>query len=454
MDTVIAEMADFVSNLRFDDLPPDVVSAAAIRLADTVACAIGGSECMAARVGRSLATPVTLDTPGAARWLGATTQRTNLDGAGFVNSCMIRYLDFNDTYPGGHPSDSLGPVIALADSLGSSGKELLTAIVAGYELFIRLARYAQLREKGWDQGFGIGLATSAAICSLLRLDTERTAHALSITAVSIVPMRATRAGELSYWKGTATAYAARNAAFAALLAAEGITGPESPIDGRHGLKDLITGPFTLPPFGVGNFLTPLARIKYWPVEYNLQAATWAGAEFSTKFSADDLESIEIGTYWSAWHETASEPAKWDPQTRETADHSMPYILIRALTQGGVGINAFTPDQYLDPAVRPLMAKVSVQVDDDLEEKFPETVVLRATAKTRAGAEHRVEIVNPLGHEDNPLTPAQFSAKFMGLAQPSLGAVRSTETLQALLEIAEAEDVRTTLNLLNASAMQV
>ena len=112
--------------------------------------------------------------------------------------------------------------------------------MAGYDIFIRFALSAQLRERGWDQGFGIGLATTAGASILLRLDAEQTRHALAISAVSNVPLRATRAGELSLWKGAATSYTAQAALFGTLLAAEGMTGPEAPIDGRHGLKELVT----------------------------------------------------------------------------------------------------------------------------------------------------------------------------------------------------------------------
>ena len=159
---------------------------------------------------------------------------------------MIRYLDFNDTYPGGHPSDALGPVIALADTLGSAGADLIAAVAVGYDIFIKLAMTAKLRERGWDQGFGVGLATTAAASMLLGLDQERTRHALSISAVSNVPLRATRAGQLSLWKGVATSYAAANALFGTLLAAKGMTGPEAPITGRHGLQELVSGEFEAP----------------------------------------------------------------------------------------------------------------------------------------------------------------------------------------------------------------
>jgi 2-methylcitrate dehydratase len=450
MDRVISDLARYCHDLRFEDLPDAVVRAASERLVDTLGCAIGGLDCDAARIARRLAPQVQpTESVMAARWIGAATRTTTAEAAGYLNATMIRYLDFNDTFPGGHPSDALGPVIALADAIGSSGAELLTALVAGYDIFIRFAISAQLRERGWDQGYGIGLATAAGASMLLGLDYERTWHALSISAVSNVPLRATRAGQLSLWKGIATSYATRNALFGTLLAAEGITGPEAPIEGRHGLVELVSGPFELQPFTTApeSYLTRQARIKFWPVEYHLQAAVWAGIELGRQLDLDELETVEISTYWSCWHETGSEPEKWDPQTRETADHSMPYAFVRAFEAGELSLTAFEPEAYLAADVRVQMRKVSVRVEDELESLFPDKIVMRAVARTYDGRELRVEIVNPRGHEDNPVTEAEVNQKFGRLVEPVYGASRTGEILTGVWDVARAERFSDVLDLL-------
>jgi 2-methylcitrate dehydratase len=108
-------------------------------------------------------------------------------------------------------------------------------MVIAYELFLRMSDATGLRYKGWDQGFAIGISTAAGIAHLLNLPREQLAQAVAIIAVANVPMRNTRAGELSLWKGAATAFAARNGVFAALLAGQGMTGPDRPFEGTHGL---------------------------------------------------------------------------------------------------------------------------------------------------------------------------------------------------------------------------
>jgi 2-methylcitrate dehydratase len=421
VDEVLRQIADFAIDIRFDDIPEAVVQAARERLLDTAGCAIGALGCETARVGHAVATQAVA--PERSGRVIGSADTMSAASATFINGCLIRDLDFNDTYPGGHPSDSLAPPLAVGPQLGSSGADLVTAAVIAYEIFIRIQMAGQLREKGWDNGFGIGVGTSAALAYLMGLDRERTAHAIALTATSNVPMRATRAGMLSMWKGAATAFATQSAVLSTQLAAAGMTGPEAPFTGRHGLADLITGTIDLRLFGTagGDWVMPLAKIKYWPVVYNMQALVWCAIELRDKLEGRDVASIEVKTYWSAWHESGSEPAKWDPRTRETADHSLPYILAWTLRHGSIGPEAFVPEAYLDESLRPVMNRVTVAIDDEIEKDFPAVVRMRVRATDVEGNTHNIETVNPLGHEANPVSSAELGTKFRRLCTGRLSA---------------------------------
>jgi 2-methylcitrate dehydratase len=456
VDEVVDLLADYCADLTFDQIPDEVVDAATQRLVDTVGCAIGGQGCEGAEFGRRIAPAVDpASTPTPARWLGHADRVTSIEAAGFINSAMIRYLDFNDTYPrGGHPSDALGPILAHADATAASGRDVITAMVAAYDVFIRVVSVTKLRERGWDQGYGIGLGVAAGVGKLLGLDRERLRNALSISAVSNVPLRNTRSGQLSTWKGIAAAYAAKGAYFSTLLAAEGATGPEAPVTGRHGLKELVTGDFEFPPLqGDGRFLTPTARLKYWPVESHLQPVVWAAMELAERITVDDVASVAIATSYTSWHETASEPGKWDPRTRETADHSMPYVFVRSMEAGRLDVAAFDSDAYLDPGVRPVMEKVSAFVDDEIEKAFFDDVVLRVTAKTKSGATHDIEVVNPKGHSKNPLTEIEVGEKFLRLTEPRIGSSRANEALAWWRTVAGHENIAAGLDLLANTGVQ-
>ncbi len=434
MDDVLEQLVDFATGLTFDDLRPEVVVAIKQRLIDTLGCAIGAMGASTAAIAASIATPA--GRPELAGRVIGSTDTCSAGSAAFINGCLIRDLDFNDTYPGGHPSDGIGALVAVAAQTGATGRDLLRSVVVLYEIFIRFQMAAQLRERGWDNGFGIGIGVAAALSRLMGLDRIRTKHSIAITATSNVPMRATRAGMLSNWKNAATAFATQSAVLSTQLAAAGMTGPEAPFAGRHGLFDLITGPIDLPSFPTagGEYYTPRAKLKFWPVVYNMQALVWATIDLRNQLDGAELDSVEVDASWSAWHESGSEPAKWDPQTRETADHSLPYIFAWALRHGSIGHEAFADAAYLDPGFRPIMNKVRVAPDDDMTAAFPETIMIRLRATDVAGRRYVIEVVNPLGHEANPVSNDDIDEKFRRLATEHLGASGADIALKTWWEV--------------------
>jgi 2-methylcitrate dehydratase len=439
MDRITKQIAGFASALRFEDLSAETVHAATQRLIDSLGCGLGAHDCAPAQIGRKLARG-----QSAGRWPGRVLFHGDVlppDAAAFVNTAMIRNFDFNDRYPGGHPSDALGALLALATATPTDGKRLLTAMVVSYEIFARLADSAQLSRRGWDQGFGITLSAAAGICHYLGLPIKAAADAVGIAATSAVPLRVTRSGELTSWKNVATAYASRNGVFAALLAAEGQEGPGNAFEGRHGLFDNVTGPFELEPFPTegGRSLVPRVSTKYWPVEANAQPVVWAALKLRETIAPADVAAIEVFTNMFTWSEIGSEPEKWDPQTRETADHSLPYILARVLVEGPITTRSYTDAKVRDPSLRPLMAKVKVTVDDALEAALPR-MILRLNVRTTDGTLHEVEIVDPLGYPDNPMQDRDIEAKFTAMVEPIIGGDRCRKALDGLWRVSDSRDV--------------
>ena len=447
MDSLTGQIATFASTLNFDHLGDEVTHLATQRLVDALGCAYGAHDCRPSQIGRTLAAG---QTPG--KYAGRTLFADSvlpLEMAGFINSCMIRNYDFNDRFPGGHPSDGMGAHLAYAGANPVDGKRFLAAMVVTYEIFIRLSESSNMRHLGWDQGFAVGVSSCAGIGNLLGLSTEQMANAIGMTATACVPLRVTRSGELTPWKNVATAYAMRNGAFSAMLAGEGLEGPPQPFEGRRGLFENVTGPFEIAPFATegGEFRMNDVLIKYWPVESNGQPVVWVGLDLREKVRPDDIESIDVWCDEFARFEIASEPEKWDPQTRETADHSLPYILARTLVDGPVNVASFDELLVQDPALRPLMNKITVETDPAYEERLPDMIV-RAVAKTSDGGTHEVEIVNPLGHPDNPMQDSDIEAKFRAQAEPVIGAARCGEVLPAWWQVKEAADLRPLVQMLD------
>ena len=448
MDSITRVIAEFAASLTFADLTDGAVHSAAQRLVDSFGCALAAHDCEPAQIGRRLAQGQSAGKyPGRVLCFG---DRLPAEAAAFINTAMIRNLDFNDRYPGGHPSDCLGALSALAGAMPVDGKRFLASMVVVYEIFARLSDATKLSRHGWDQGYAIGIATAAGVCNLLGQSVESTGNAVGIAAASNLPLRVTRSGELTSWKNVATAYAARNGLFAALLAAEGMTGPGNAFEGRSGLWEKVTGPFELAPFPNrgGDYLTPRVQLKYWPIETNGQAAVWAALELREKVNASELQAIEVFTSKFTWFEIGSEPEKWDPKTRETADHSLPYIFARTLVDGPIGEASFSDASVRDPSLRPLMAKIKVIPDEGIEALLSEKTIIRVRATAAGGASHCVEIVNPLGHPDNPMEDGHIEEKFLRLAEPVLGPARCRSALDGWWHVHDAQDVGRLIQMLD------
>jgi len=422
MDKTLEAFTDIAMEVTYDKLTPETVAFATRFLVDSLACAMAAYDEPGVEMGRRVAPDLRGSSAAMkARAIGEVERETTLEAVSFINSAMIRYLDFNDQFPGGHPSDALGPVIALADLLDKSGPELIEAIVALYEVYIRISA-ARLSPKGWDQGVQVALGVAVACSKLLGFDRDQTRNAISIAAVSQIPLRATRTGHLSLWKGVAAAFAASAALYSTRLAGEGMTGPEAPFEGKFGFKMQTGSEFEVAPFDASDPSTYLigdTRIKYWPVEYNLQPAVWAALEIRELAQPADIESIAIEAYRATYQETASDRSRWEPTSRETADHSLPYVMAYAMKHGEVGLEAFESDEFLLPEMREVMNKISAELNEELEARWPAEICLNATLTLKSGEVHRIEIVNPKGHSANPMDDADVADKFRRCAVPTI-----------------------------------
>jgi len=251
-DTLAERLAEYAISTRFDDLPEPVVHETKRRLIDALGCALGARHADTPRAAERVAPRIAAGQTASTLY-GA---RTSPDMAAFVNGILIRYLDFNDTYLSkepAHPSDNLAAVLAAGEASGSTGKELIAAGVIAYEVQCRLADAWSIRSQGWDHVCYGAFSTALGAGKLLGLDAASLVHAQGISGVAHMAMRQTRAGELSMWKGAAFANASRNGVLAAMLAAQGMTGPAPIFEGEMGFfAEVAHGEFDLPNLGGRN----------------------------------------------------------------------------------------------------------------------------------------------------------------------------------------------------------
>jgi 2-methylcitrate dehydratase len=449
VDRTTEVIAEFVEGLTADLLPDHVRHETKRRLVDSVGCAIGAIDAPPVRIARSMATEIS-GNPSATVVGGP--RRTSIEMATFANTVMVRYLDFNDMYfsangGGGHPSDLIPSVLAVGQAAGVSGLDVLLATSIAYEVNGALAGAVWLRQRGWDQGFNVVVASAAAAGKLLGLSREELGNAISLAVTPNVPVRQTRVGELSMWKGCATAGAARNGVFAALLASKGMTGPPSPFEGAAGIWEQVTGPFQLElSTRPASFAIEQVHTKYRPAEYNAQAPLDLILRLRDRVKLDDLERIDVDTYYLTYDEIGSQPEKWDPHTRETADHSLPYMLAVALIDGDVGLDSFTPERVADPRLRPLMRKIHIAESADFTRRFPAELLCRITTRSASGQTISDEIAYPKGHTHNPVSDADIDYKFDRLAERrgAADATLANEVRNALWTVEAVKDVSTIL----------
>ncbi len=427
MKTLAEEMAAYSAKLSFEDLPPPVVHEVKRRVIDSLGCALGAWHAEPCAAARKVASTFTAER-GAT--LFGTLHRAPPDWAAFANGCLVRYLDYNDTYLSrepAHPSDNIPATLAVAEATEADGRELIIAITLAYEVQCQLCDAASLRARGWDHVTYGSFSTALAAARLLRLDPEQTRHALGIAGVAGAALRQSRVGELSHWKGCAFANAARHGVFAALLARAGLTGPAPIFEGEKGFEKLVSGRLETHPEDWADgrngreFMILKTSIKFWPAEYHAQSAIEAALTLRKQFGAlADIESVTVQSHDAAVDIIGSEPEKWHPGSRETADHSLPYLVAVALQDGEISATQFTPERLADPKLLDLLQRTRVTRHPELSRLYPLAVGNIVTVKLRDGRELTERVDQPHGHARKPLSDAEVEAKFRRLATGRIG----------------------------------
>jgi len=162
---------------------------------------------------------------------------------------------------------------------------------------------------------------------------------------------------------------------------------------------------------------------------------------------DQIKEIHIRSLARA-ADILADPSKYDPRTKETADHSLPYIFARALLDGPITVASFDEEAVRAPALRPLMAKITVTADADIEAMLPDHMAVRVSVRMRDGTTHEVEVIDPLGHPNNPMQVSDIEKKFIAQGEPAIGAERCRAALDAWWRVQDAADLRPLIALLD------
>ena len=434
----IAEtIARYAVDLRYEDLPADVVRTAKRTILDTIGCAIGGHAAKPSQIAIALAGEITARRPATVLCSGL---RTSPELAVFANGVMIRYLDFNDGYVSytrspGHPSDMLAALLAAAELSGSSGREFVTAFVLAFEVMCKVLDVFEVQALGVDHTTTTGLGATVGIARLMGLTERQIVDAIGITVGGNTAIHQGRVGTLSNWKAYAAADACRKAMFAVELVQAGLTGPNQVFEGRDGFFNVISRkPFTLPALGA-----PYAIMRTFTKRFALglfsqtvaQAAVEARAQVA---SVDDIAAVDIGVSRAAIRIMADSPDKWRPQTHETADHSIPYSAAVALMYGKVEAEHYDDPYLHDARLLDLVARVKVAPSDEADRREKEFNLCDLAVVLKSGERRTVRVEYHRGHFRNPMTDDEMEEKFRSLARKRLSAERIDALLQLLWAI--------------------
>jgi 2-methylcitrate dehydratase len=419
-----ARIAAFVAAISLEHLPDGTLRAVKRLVLDTLGCALGAVGAEPVRMLEAILPP-----PGAAvaRCLG-TGRRTTAEGAAGVNGALVRYLDFMDVYWSRdicHPSENIPVALACVEEAGGSGRALIEAIVAGYEVQIRLCDAFSFQDRGFHHVSAAGFVVPFVAGKAWGQSAQAMAHGSALGGIRHLTLGVLSHGKLSMAKAIGYPANAAGAITAARLAGAGFTGPLGCYEwlfAKTAGREEDPGAFAL---DHDVWRLEGVSLKRFPVQYALQAPVAAAIRLHAALHGrqDEVVAIRARMRPEALHRVA-DPQKFKPADRETADHSLPSCVAMALCDGALTEHQFEARRFRDADVMRLTALVEAVGDAEFDRRFPDgrpgavEVVLRSGERLEA-----VEEV-PLGDRHRPMDEDAIRAKFRALAEPVIGADRA------------------------------
>jgi len=453
METISQKWAKFALRLKYQDIPSIVIKEAKRFLLDSIGCAFSALD--------------NKDTQAAynyVRDLGGKEQatiigwgeKTNLPLASLMNSLLIRALDYNDIYweqDPSHPSDIIPAVLSTGEFMKKDGKEILLGVVLAYELEMRLCLVAfpGVREIGWHHAILTQLVSPVVAGRMLDLNEEEMIAAIGISGSSHFTLGGVVAGHLTNMKNAADPLAVEAGVRAALLASKGYTGPVEVFEGKEGLfevmdkvkwdRDTLTK-------GLGeNFLINQCGYKAFPTEALTHQPITAVLEIMQGNNLDPKEVKEILVETTTrGADILSDPSKYKPTSKETADHSLPYCIAVAIAKGNVLPSDFEEDVLRDPFIWSLLDKIKVVANPEIDNLFPKIKRAIVTIKTSKG-EYKKQEDFAKGQPERPLSEEELISKFKANVEKKVSSSKMEDIIKATQELENIDEIGEYMKLL-------
>lgn len=446
MESISRKMARFALGLKYEDIPADAIKEAKRFMIDSLGCGLAAID--------------HLDMTQAwdfVQQLGGHEQatvighgkKTNMPNAALMNSLLIRAMDYNDIYweqDPSHPSDIIPAAMSTAEFKGLSGKEFLVAVVIAYELEMRLCHAATpgVRERGWHHASLTQFVSPFVAARCLGLTEDQTVAACGISGSSHFTLGGVVAGALTNMKNTADPMATEAGVNAAMLASTGYTGPVKVFEGKEGAFEVLSNvkwseEEMLRGLGT-DFLITKCGYKAFPTEALTHQPITAVMELRQKHGIDPDQVTEVLVETTTrGADILSDPSKYKPTTKETADHSLPYCIAVATVKGNVLPSDFTDEALKDPKVWDMLGKIKVVAKPEIDALFPKVKRCVVTITTKDGRSFSIQEDFAKGRPERPLTDEELVAKYKANGSECMSEAVLEKLVQATWKLDEFEN---------------
>jgi 2-methylcitrate dehydratase len=437
--SISRQIAEFAYELSFESLPKNVVHEVKRFLYDSIGCALGSMNTPDVNIIRNIYTEMKGAPEATVIGFGDKLPAVNVS---LINSLMIRALDFNDIYwkeDPSHPSDIIPAALAVAEKIDASMKDTIVAIVLAYEFEQRLCKFAKpgIRERKWHHATLTQFVSPIVAGKILGLSVDQLVNAVGISGSHNHTIGCPTAGKLTMMKNTVDPMAVQAGVFAALMAQQGYSGTEEVFEGKEGFMDVygpeweisqitenLGDPYQILECSMKAF--PTEALTHTHISATLKAVT------ENDIKPDEIDEVIVTTIARAC-DILFDPHKYEPTSRETADHSLPYCIARAILDRKVTTQSFDHEAINDPALKTVIHKIKGEASAEFEKLFPEKQPSRVTIKTADGNEHSVYLEYPKGDPREPMTTADLEAKFNSLVEDRVSETNRTRLKEKIFE---------------------
>ena len=466
--SISRQIAEFAVSLKFADLPDEVVNEVKRYMYDSIGCAYGGYHTKDLNIIRDIYIDIGGKSDATVLGFGDKLPAVN---ATLINSLMVRALDFNDIYwkdDPSHPSDIIPAAWAVGELVNANMKDVIVAIVLAYEFEQRLCLFAKpgVRERKWHHATLTQFVSPIVAGKLLGLTVDEMVHAIGISGCHNHTIGCPTAGKLTMMKNTVDPMAVQSGVFAALMAQKGFSGTEKVFEGKEGFMDAFIGwnakDESLKPTdmegrdGVSSWSWDIDALvgglgdsykimecgmKAFPTEAltHTHLSCVLNAMIGNNLEYSDVKEVKVTCFAQAY-DILFDPTKYRPESRETADHSLPYCMAVAMVDKKITTDSFSDEKLNDPRIYEVIDKIIGEPSQEFEKMFPAKQPSRVVVTTNDGRMFEEYLEYPKGDPREPMTTDDLENKFNSLAGDKFDASAKKQLKETIFNCEEMNAV--------------